>query len=158
MINLYHAICFSPNKTTWLSAIKKGFFLGWPDLSVKAVQQHLVQSTATTKGHMKQISKNYRSTAINSIATNNNPTTSTFTIFQFSGQSYSDLTGRFPVQSSKGNNDIHIFYHVDSNDILVEPLKNREQQSILTALKTIVESLLKKGFPLSLHIMDNEAP
>lgn len=124
LINLYHATCFSPNKNTWIEAIRKGFFIGWPGLTTKAVQQHLTQSVPSTKGHMKQAPKNYRPTnSINHLATTNDQPTSTFKVLHFSGQTYSDLTGRFPVQSSSGNNYLLVFFHVDSNAILVEPLK-----------------------------------
>ena len=37
---------------------------------------------------------------------------------------YSDLTGRFPVQSSQGNNYHIIAYHLDANGILVQALWN----------------------------------
>ena len=34
------------------------------------------------------------------------------------GLAFSDLTGRFPIQSSRGNNYILIAYHPDANAIL----------------------------------------
>ena len=37
----------------------------------------------------------------------------------------SDLTGRFPVMSSRGHNYIFVAYHYDTNYIAVRPLKNR---------------------------------
>ena len=40
-------------------------------------------------------------------------------------KAYTDLTGRFPVQSLRGNNYILICYTYDGNAILSEPLKNR---------------------------------
>ena len=43
---------------------------------------------------------------------------------------YTDLTGRFPVQSSRGNNYILVAYHPDANAILVAPLKNRTAPEI----------------------------
>ena len=38
-------------------------------------------------------------------------------------KAHSDLTGRFPIQSSGGNNYIFVAFHPDANAILVEPLK-----------------------------------
>jgi len=35
---------------------------------------------------------------------------------------YSDQTGRLPVQSSRGNTSIMVYYDVDSNFIDVEPI------------------------------------
>ena len=46
---------------------------------------------------------------------------------------YWDLAGRFPYRSAQGNQYIMIAYHVDSNAILLQPLKNRESDSIITA-------------------------
>lgn len=42
-----------------------------------------------------------------------------------SGLGYMDLTGRFPYQSSRGNNYLMVVYKYDANAILVEALKNR---------------------------------
>ena len=35
---------------------------------------------------------------------------------------YTDLTGRFPYRSSRGNEYILVLYHYDGNAILLEPL------------------------------------
>ena len=44
-----------------------------------------------------------------------------------------DLTGRFPYQSSRGNNYVFVSYHYDVNAILLQPLCNREAESIKNA-------------------------
>jgi hypothetical protein len=33
LINYLHAACFSPVKSTWITAIKNGNFLSWPGLT-----------------------------------------------------------------------------------------------------------------------------
>ena len=48
-------------------------------------------------------------------------------------KAYMDLTGRFPLQSSRGNNYILVSYHYDSNGILAEPLQNRTASLITKA-------------------------
>jgi hypothetical protein len=48
LINYLHAACFSPVKSTWITAIKKGNFLSWQGLTEHAVEKHLSKSTATT--------------------------------------------------------------------------------------------------------------
>ena len=48
-------------------------------------------------------------------------------------KTYSDLTGKFPIQSSRGNNYILVAYHPDANAILVTPLKNRSATCIVEA-------------------------
>jgi hypothetical protein len=40
------------------------------------------------------------------------------------GQIYSDLTGRFPVTSSRGNKYLLVVYDYDSNAIIAEPRKH----------------------------------
>lgn len=46
---------------------------------------------------------------------------------------YSNLTGRFPVQSSRGNNYLMCVYYPDANAILVTALKNRTAPKITKA-------------------------
>ena len=64
-------------------------------------------------------------------------TTRTHTIYaaildpkQPTSNSFSDLTGRFPIQSNRGANYIFILYDYDSNAIIVQPLRNRSAQEI----------------------------
>jgi len=48
-------------------------------------------------------------------------------------QAYMDLTGKFVVPSSAGNNYILIVYNYDSNGILAVPLKTQHSETILAA-------------------------
>jgi hypothetical protein len=64
LINYIHAACFSPVKSTWITAIKNGNLLSWPRLTEHAVEKHLSKSTATTKGHLNQQRQNARTTQI----------------------------------------------------------------------------------------------
>jgi hypothetical protein len=57
-----HACCFSPVTDTWLKAIQNGHFATWPSVTVENVRKYLSKSDATSKGHMKQIRQNIRST------------------------------------------------------------------------------------------------
>ena len=59
LVQFYHATCFSPTKSTWINAIKKGYFKGWPGLSADLVQRHLGVEVATEKGHLDQRRKTY---------------------------------------------------------------------------------------------------
>jgi len=45
--------------------------------------------------------------------------------FRSTDKAYTDLTGRFPVQSSWGSQYILVCYHYDANAILAQPLKSR---------------------------------
>jgi hypothetical protein len=64
LINYLHALCFSPVKSTWTAAIKKGNFTSWPGLTERAVEKHLSKSSATLKSHLHQKRMNARSTNI----------------------------------------------------------------------------------------------
>lgn len=69
---------------------------------------------------------------------------------------YTDLTGRFPYRSSRGNEYLLFGYHYDSNIILVQPLQNREAQTITTARETLNERFCIAGVKQFTYIMDNE--
>ena len=53
------------------------------------------------------------------------------------GLAFTNLTGKFPIQSSRGNNYILIAYHPDANAILQATLKNRQAKSIVQVWNTI---------------------
>ena len=69
---------------------------------------------------------------------------------------YSDLTGRFPYQSSRGNKYVLVIYDYDGNAILMEPLKNRQAMEITVAFNKIYNRLVKHINEPKLFIMDNE--
>jgi hypothetical protein len=54
LITYLHAACFSPVKSTWITAIKNGKFSSWPGLTEHDVEKHLSKSTSTTKGHLNE--------------------------------------------------------------------------------------------------------
>jgi hypothetical protein len=125
-VQYLHKYCFSPTISSWLAAIKAGFFATWPGLTCELVQKHLPKYDAMVKGHLRQQYKNTRSTqqppsnsrddpakASNAIsksleATSNNSDDNTkrthnvfLHAFQPTGQIYTDQTGRFPVTGNK---------------------------------------------------------
>ena len=72
------------------------------------------------------------------------------------GKSYSDLTGKFPIRSDRGNLYVLVVYLYDDNAILVEPIKNRGDGEQIKAYTNVMERT-KKGTKLTMHWMDNEA-
>jgi hypothetical protein len=64
LVTYLHACCFSPVKSTFQQAIKKGFFKTWPGLTTQLVEKHLTTSTATVKGHLVQERANLQSTKV----------------------------------------------------------------------------------------------
>jgi hypothetical protein len=143
LVAFLHAACFSPAASTFIQAIKAGFFTTWPGLTAELVSKHLPKSDATVKGHLDQQSKNVRSTKAK-IPTESPPeepdfepsidkrTNAVFAeIISPTGQIYTDLPGRFPVSSNRGNQYIYILYDYDSNAILAEPMKNRSDRKMV---------------------------
>jgi hypothetical protein len=61
---LSHAACFSPVKSTWITAIKNGHFISWSGLTEHAVEKHSSKSTSTIKGHLNQQRQNTRTTKV----------------------------------------------------------------------------------------------
>jgi hypothetical protein len=47
---------------------------------------------------------------------------------------FSDQPGRLPVQSYRGNNYIMVLVEIDSNAILIEPIKNRNTTDLIRAM------------------------
>jgi hypothetical protein len=165
LINYLHAACFSPVKSTWITAIKNGNFTSWPGLTEQAVEKHLSKSTSTTKGHLNQQRQNARTTKIKDAKVNvTEPDLDHGIKTQFvyaatinAGQIYTDQTGRFPVVSSKGNKYIMILYDYDSNAILAQPIKDRTAPELLKAFQVMEQELVARGLKPKLMELDNVA-
>ena len=56
IVKYLHLTCGSPPKSTWVEAIKKGFFTTWPGITAENVNKYL------TDKHMKQHKQNIFST------------------------------------------------------------------------------------------------
>lgn len=167
LVKFLHAACCSPVPSTWIKAIKKNHFATWPGLTAELVTKYLPPTIATAKGHLKQERQGLQSTkqppsfdeSSFPLPTNNKKTNDlvlllsdqhTFT------KAYLDLTGKFPVQSSRGNNYILVVYYHDANAILVQPLKNRNSPTIMDAWQSIYQRLQQAGVAPNLWILDNE--
>jgi hypothetical protein len=115
LINYLHAACFSPVKSTWITAIKNGHFTSWPGLTKHAIEKHLSKSTSTEKGHLNQQRKHARSTKVKDPKVimpepdldQDIKTQYIYTATIDAGQIYTDQTGRLPVVSSKENKYIY---------------------------------------------------
>jgi hypothetical protein len=73
------------------------------------------------------------------------------------GQLYTDLTGKFPVRSSKGNSYGMVCYVYDCNYVKVISMKYRSASEWVKAYDTIHQELTFKGFKPKLQTLDNEA-
>jgi hypothetical protein len=73
------------------------------------------------------------------------------------GQLYTDITGRFPVRSSKGNWYVMMVYSYDCNYIKPVAMKSRSASEWVRAFGEVFQELTSRGFKPKLQTMDNEA-
>jgi hypothetical protein len=103
-----------------LQAVKDGHLITWPGLTEDAINKHLKLTLATAMDHMNQRRQNIRSTSTAPIEKQQSPdpdlSTKTHLVYAVvvdQGQLYTDLTGKFPTQSSKGNSYVMVCYIYD---------------------------------------------
>jgi len=51
---------------------------------------------------------------------------------------FSDQTGQFPTHSQQGNKYIMVMVEIDSNAILVEPMKSRKDEEIIRVYNALL--------------------
>ena len=73
------------------------------------------------------------------------------------GKIYSDLCGRFPTISSRGNKYVYVMYVYDCNAILTTAIKNRSDKETIRTFTELIGDLLRCGINPGFHLMDNEA-
>lgn len=158
LIKFYHPCLYAPTKTTWLKDINTGYFNSWTGLTSANVRKYLIILPETHQGHMKQIQKNIQSTHKSTQRLHNPHRTRTSVIISpLNTDTYSDLTGAFPITSNRGNKYIFVFFHAPTNSILAEPLPNKAHSAILHAFTTIHQYLKQRGFNIDHHIFDNDS-
>jgi hypothetical protein len=147
-----------------LQAVKDGHLITWPGLTEDAINKHLKLTPATAMGHMNQRRQHIRSTSKTPIAEKPTPNTDlgtkthlVYAVVVDQGQLYTDLTGKFPIRSSKGNSYVMVCYVYDCNYIKVIPMKSRSASEWVKAYDIIHQELTGKGFKPKLQTLDNEA-
>jgi hypothetical protein len=119
---------------------------------------------ATAMGHLNQRRQNIQSTSKALIEKQQSPDTDlgtkihlVYAVVVDQGQLYTDLTGKFPVRSSKGNSYVMLCYIYYCNYIKVVPMKSRSASEWVKAYDSIHQELTVKGFKPKLQTLDNEA-
>jgi hypothetical protein len=147
-----------------LQAVKDGHLITWHGLTEDAVNKHLKLTPATAMGHMNQRRQNIRSTSKAPTEKQQSPDTylgsTTHLVYAVAvdqGQLYTDLTGKFPVQSSKGNSYVMLCYIYVCNYIKVVLMKSRSASEWVKAYDSIHQELTVKVFKPKLQTLDNEA-
>jgi hypothetical protein len=122
LVHYLHKALFSPTKSAMLQAVKDGHLITWFGLTEDAINKYLKLTPAMAMGHMNQRRQNIRSTSKAPIE--KQPTTDIYSgtkthlvyaVVVDQGQLYTDLTGKFPVRSRKGNSYVMVCYVYDCN-------------------------------------------
>ena len=163
LVQWLHAAAFSPSISSFLEATEQKVFATWPNLTPQVIHRYLQPSVATAKGHLNQ-QRQRRRKPFKEEKPPTPLTTRTHTIYtaildpkQPTDNSFSDLTGRFPIQSNRGANYIFVLYDYDSNANIVRPLRNRSTQEIQRVFTSVHAYLVTRGLRPCLHTLDNEA-
>ena len=72
------------------------------------------------------------------------------------GTIYSDQTGKFPVKSRAGNRYIMVMVEIDSNYILVAPMKNKWDEEMIATYQQLLKRIKRTGREVKKHVLDNE--
>jgi hypothetical protein len=164
LVHYLHKALFSPTKSALLQAVKNGHLVTWPGLTEDAIHKHLKITPATAMGRMNQIRQNIRCTSKTQIS--DVPTTDidlgtknhlVNAVLVDQGQLYTDLTGEFPVRSSKGKSYVMVCYVYDCNYAKVIPMKSRPASEWVKSYDQIHQELTTKGFKPKIQTLDNEA-
>ena len=160
-IKWMHAVCGYPVKSTWLKAIAAGNFIGWPLLNVQNVKKYYPETTETPKGHLNQTRKNVRSTK--EFETSDGTTLKGkklrdigIHVYNVRETIFLDQTGKFPKRSQRGYKYIMVMVEIDSNAILVEPMKSRKDEEMIRAYDALLARLRQAGSTPRKHVLDNE--
>ncbi len=142
-IKYLHAATGFPTKDSWIKAIKNGNYRTWPGLTVENVKKHFPHSIETHKGHMKKQWQNVRSTKqVVEVPSEDEELTRSVTkqslvVFNAADTVYTDQTGKFPVQSSRGNTSIMVIYDIDANAIKAEPIRSHHDRQMIPAYREL---------------------
>ena len=145
-----HAVCGYPVKSTWLAAIEKGNYIGWPLLTVRNVKKYYPETTKNPKGHLNQTRKNVRSTKQKQQLLKTCDTSCLkgkkewdiyIKVYDVRETIYSDQTEQFPTRSFSGDKYIMGMVDIDSSGILIEPMKSCKDAEMICAYQTLIQCL-----------------
>ncbi len=126
----------------------------------KNVHKYFPKSEETQQGHMKNQRQGIRSM--------NNPQSQpsmshthgpNYFLKTYDTQNtlYTDQTGKFPHFSSQGNRYQMILYHVATNSIWVEAMRNKTEGELILARACALQRMAACGIKPTKQVLDNEA-
>ena len=171
VIRYLHAAAGFPTEATWHGAVKNGNYASWPWMNPKNVRAHFPESEETQKGYLKNQRQGYRSTTrpakrrpridVANVDTPVCPPVVADAKHQdmfmctidlkdeiqakiykrMKDRIYTDQTGKFPVQSSRGHPYIMVLINMDSFYISMEPLKTRHASQLVKTYQIMIDRL-----------------
>jgi hypothetical protein len=114
------------------------------------VQKYYPKTNKTAKGHLNQTRKNVRSTkakaapleSCNTSLLNGKKVRNMYTqTIMILKTMFSNQTSQFPTRSLECNNYIMVMVEIDSNTILVEPMKNYKDTKMIQAYNALLLQL-----------------
>ncbi len=134
-------------------------------LTERDVQKYYPETIKTAKGHLNQTRKNVRTTKVkatpletcNTSHLHGKKVRDVYTqMYMAKENTFSDQTGQFPIRSLHGNKYIMVMVEINSNAILVEPMKNPKDDEMIRAYNALLLRLKRAGIVPKKHILDNE--
>jgi hypothetical protein len=169
LVNYIHKAMFSPTKAALIKAVKQGHLTTWTGLTEDAINKNLKMTPAAAMGHMNKKRHNIRSTskvvtitsdlkdATVTPSGNGDKTHLVYAVVIDQGQLYTDLTRRFPQQSSKGDWYVMVVYSFNCDYIKPVAMRSKSAYEWLKALVGIFQELTSRGYKPKLQTMDKEA-
>ncbi len=167
-VRYLHAAAGFPTKDSWIKAINNGNYKTWPGITAHVVSKHFPESVETQKGHMKKQRQNVRSTK-QKVAMDETTEDGELTkalskhnimvaVINVDARVFTDQTGRLPVQSSRGNTSLMVYFDVDANYIDAEPIRTHHDSQMIPAYQNLWKRTNRgRTKKPNLHILDNEA-
>ena len=159
-----HAVCGYPVKSTCIKAIKAGNYIGWPMLNEPNVEIYYQETNETPKVHLNRSRKNFRSTkpkhtpleVLNTATLQRRKVHEKYTsVYKVRNTFFSEQKGQLPTNSQRGNKYIMVTVKINSNAILVEPIKSRKYAELTREYQTIILRIRRAGIIPKKHILDN---
>ncbi len=164
-IKWMHVVCRYPVKLTWLKAIKVGNYIGWPMLTERNINKYYPETSEMSKGHMNQTRKNVCSTKATRTPLETCDTSQLhskkvrdiyMTMYYVCKTMFLDQTGQFPMRLQSGNKYIMVLVEINSNAILVEPMKSHKDTEMIQAYNALLLQLKRAGIIPKKHLLDNK--
>ena len=137
-------------------------------VTVENANKHFAESDKTVKSHMNHQCQGVRSTKEKNPEPSDENAKSEagkkerdvyvklIDLWEQKGTIYTDQTGNLPVRARSGNRFIMVMVAIDSNAILVTPVKDHTDQQLRNAYLTLLKRVKNAGVQVKKHILDNE--